>query len=271
MYLDPKWRILTVGDGDLSFSKALLTHHRPRLLEASVYDSEATLLRKYADNDLHTLRENNIPVHTELDITDPKSVHSIEKKFDLIVFQFPLIPSFATLEDFERHFADASTNTLNRKLLRQFLIHSFLYLLDEAGPRICYITSKEVKPYREWNVETSINRGLDIPCLGSMPFEYSRFPGYRIRNVNRDSVVPDTESRTFVWAIDPPEKLTAKLESTPFLGAAYCEICRVGPFVADEDRNKHLRSKRHQKMQGYEDQWSRYLQSPAPLCKIRVR
>lgn len=265
MYLDPKWRILTVGDGDLSFSRALLTHHRPSLLEASVYDSEATLLRKYSDNDLHALRENDIPVHTGIDITDSKSVQTLEKKFDLIVFQFPLIPSFATLEDFEQHSADASPNTLNRKLLRQFLIHSFLHLLDEAGPRICYITSKEVKPYREWNIETSLNRGLDIPCLGSMPFEYSWFPGYRIRNVNRDSVVANTESRTFVWAIDPPGKFTEKLESTPFLGDAYCELCRVGPFVADEDRSKHLRSKRHQKMQGYEDQWSRYLRSPGAL------
>ncbi len=87
MYLDPKWRILTVGDGDLSFSRALLTHHRPRLLEASVYDSEATLLRKYSDNDLHALRENDIPVHTGIDITDSKSVQTLEKKFDLIVFQ----------------------------------------------------------------------------------------------------------------------------------------------------------------------------------------
>ena len=42
-----------------------------------------------------------------------------------------------------------------------------IYLLDEAGPRICYITSKEVKPYREWNVETSLTRGLEISCLGS--------------------------------------------------------------------------------------------------------
>ncbi|MDF1740368.1 MAG: DUF2431 domain-containing protein [Verrucomicrobiales bacterium] len=265
MYLDPKWRILTVGDGDLSFSRALLTHHRPRLLEASVYDSEATLLAKYAENELEALRERNIHVHTGLDITDPTSVQSIEKKFDLVIFQFPLIPSFATLDDFERHSADASTNTLNRKLLRQFLIHSFRYLLDEAGPRMCYITSKEVKPYRDWNIETSLNRGLEFPCLGSVPFEYDKFPGYRIRNVNRDRVVPDTESRTFVWGSNPPPELKAALKTTPFLGAAYCEICRVGPFVADEDRSKHLRSKRHRKMQVFEDQWSRYLESAVPI------
>lgn len=265
MYLDPKWRILTIGDGDLSFSRALLTYHRPRLLEASIYDSEATLLSKYPENELEALRESNIQVHTGLDITDSGSVQSIEKKFDLVIFQFPLIPSFATLDDFERQSVGASTNTLNRKLLRQFLIHSFRYLLDEAGPRLCYITSKEVKPYRDWNLETSLNRGLRIPCLGSMPFEYSEFPGYRIRNVNRDMVVPDTESRTFAWGINPPQKLTAKLETTACVGAAYCEICRVGPFVADEDRSKHLRSQRHRKMQAFEDQWTNYLESAVPL------
>jgi len=267
MYVDPKWRILTVGDGDLSFSRALLIHHRPRLLEASVLDSEAALLRKYAENDLPVLRENGIPVHTGIDITDPKSVQVIGKKFDLIVFQFPLIPAFASPEEFEPHLAHVSTNLLNRKLLRQFLIHSFLYLLDEAGPRICYITSKEVKPYRQWNIETSLNCGLAIPCLGSMPFEYSRFPGYRIRNVNRDSVVTDTGSRTFVWSTNPPVELTVKLTSTLFIGADYCEICRVGPFVTEKDRSRHLHSKRHQKMQVYENQWSRYIQSAGVLSK----
>ena len=38
MHINPNWRILTVGDGDLSFSHALLTHYHPKQLTATVFD-----------------------------------------------------------------------------------------------------------------------------------------------------------------------------------------------------------------------------------------
>jgi len=52
MYLNPNWNILTVGDGDLSFSNALYNHIKPQKLVASTYDAAATLTEKYPDNAL---------------------------------------------------------------------------------------------------------------------------------------------------------------------------------------------------------------------------
>ena len=49
MYIDPQWRILTVGDGDLSFSASLLKYHQPQQLTATVYDQLAELVQKYGD------------------------------------------------------------------------------------------------------------------------------------------------------------------------------------------------------------------------------
>ena len=47
MYINPKWRILTIGDGDLSFSVSLLKNYQPRALTATVFDSQLSLSTKY--------------------------------------------------------------------------------------------------------------------------------------------------------------------------------------------------------------------------------
>ena len=39
----------------------------------------------------------------------------------------------------------SSTNTLNRSLLRQFLVHAFQYFLDPHGANLAFITSKGCK------------------------------------------------------------------------------------------------------------------------------
>ena len=69
MIIKKKWRILTVGDGDLSFSNALLSH-QPRALTATVYDSLATMSGKYGDHFYQQLRAENMPVLFEFDVTD---------------------------------------------------------------------------------------------------------------------------------------------------------------------------------------------------------
>jgi hypothetical protein len=90
----------------------------------------------------------------------PKSSSSLaHQQFDLVIFQFPLVPAFEDPEFFHK-MGDISVNTLNRLLLRKFLIHCTEYFLDPNGKQLCYITSKDVKPYCEWNIENSQNQDL---------------------------------------------------------------------------------------------------------------
>lgn len=95
MIINPDWRILTIGDGDLSFSAALWQHHKPHTLCATVLDSRTTLLEKYSDNQLDFLEKNNITVLTDFDVTNSNTWQGISYgQFDLVIFQFPLVPAF---------------------------------------------------------------------------------------------------------------------------------------------------------------------------------
>ena len=177
MKLDKQWRLLTVGDGDLSFSFALSTQFPPSQLIASIYDSQQVVTEKYTENSLHQLKTNQYTVLTEFDVTRQSSWHKLAKQsIDAVIFQFPLIPAFDNYHDFKQQ--TLSVNTLNRRLLRLFIYYAHKYVLDPTGPMLCIITSKDVKPYCEWDLESSLLAGLDIDYLGQSPFDINNFRGY---------------------------------------------------------------------------------------------
>ena len=255
MYLNPNWRILTVGDGDLSFSLSLFTHHRPCQLTATIFDSQSALAAKYQQEQLMRLRELGCQVLTGFDVTRPETWQGLaHQAFDVVIFQFPLLPGFESGKAFQHQCRNVSVNTLNRRLLRQYLIHCFRYFLDPDGVQLSFITSKDVKPYRAWNIENALTLATDIPYLGSMPFRMDLFPGYKIRHVDRDKHVKDTQGTTYVWGKATPE-IREQLTPHGYLGQDYCAMCRVGPFTTELDRSQHLSSKRHQTMQAYEIMW----------------
>jgi len=266
MYIDPDWRILTVGDGDLSFSISLYKQFNPKLLTATVLDSEQELLEKYGSNSLRELQQLGIRVITEFDITKPTTWQGIQAKYDLVIFQFPLVPGFKSKEEHQaivtQFGEDFSINTLNRRLIRKFLQYSFDYILSSHGARLAYISSKDVKPYIEWNMEDSLNQGLNIDFLGTEPFHLEEFPGYQIRNVDRDKHVKETKALTYVWS----DKVQDNLKLTPFISVAEqgCEICRAGPFTTEQERIEHEASAKHKRMLDFERQWLNYLKLTSP-------
>ncbi|MBB1387207.1 DUF2431 domain-containing protein [Pseudoalteromonas sp. SG45-5] len=266
MYLNPNWRVLTVGDGDLSFSSAIHNHLKPHLLVASTYDDATTIEHKYPDNALNNLKAHNVEVLNRFDVTNTACWQSLDgylNSFDVVIFQFPLIPAFVGREAFENNTRQTSMNVLNRALLHQFIKYANEYALDKNGPMLCYITSKDVKPYREWNIEGSLNNGLSAEYLGQMPFDISRFEGYKIRNVDRDKHVKDTSGITYVFSPKAmnthTNELSAQLKKPAYLTPNHCPLCRVGPYMANEDETKHINAKKHQQMLRLESNWQQWL------------
>ena len=270
MYIKPNWRILTIGDGDLSFSASLWQNFKPKQLTATVFDSQQTLENKYQHNAIDLLNTNpSQKLLFGFDVTDPKTwpetwAASKNQQFDLVIFQFPLVPAFENPQYFHQK-GDISINTINRLLLRKYLMHCEKYFLDPKGEQLCYITSKDVRPYDEWNIESSLNQDLEhIQYLGSMPFDIEKFPGYKIRNVDRDKHVKNTQGITYVWSpkadsTDHNKALLGVLEEKSHQGEGYCEICKAGPFVSASDKVLHEQTKKHQLMQQYEDQYEKAL------------
>lgn len=260
MIIDKAWRILTVGDGDLSFSASLLAHHQPAKLTATVLDARETLLSKYALNDYQTLLKQDCQVLCDFDLMDPSSWSELTKhSFDVVIFQFPLIPAFKSHEEFKEKCKEVHINTLNRQLLRQFLINSFAHFLDPAGERLCYITSKDVKPYKEWNIENALNMETDIDYLGWRGFDINAFPGYKVRNVDRDKHVKETKGITYVWSDNKQHSIKANLRPASYQGEMDCALCSIGPFNTEKDKLKHNETKKHLNMLNYEMMWKHLL------------
>jgi hypothetical protein len=270
VFLKPNWRILTIGDGDLSFSASLWNKFGPAQLTATVFDSQKTLEDKYQHHAIELLKTNpNQQLIFSFDVTNPESWGALKKQqFDLVIFQYPLVPAFEDPEYFHKK-GDTSVNTLNRLLLRQYLIHCTEYFLDPNGAQLCYITSKDLKPYNEWNIEKSLNQDLEhIQYLGSMPFEIAEFPDYKIRNVDRDKHVNDTQGIIYVWSPKAPLIENAKshdkallegLAAKSYQSLDCCEICKAGPFVSASDKTLHEQTKKHRLMQQYEQQYAKAL------------
>jgi len=256
MIINKKWRILTIGDGDLSFSNALLKSHHPASLTATIYDSQATLTKKYGDHFYQLLKDKNIPVLFEFDVCNKNSWAGLAKhSFDVVIFQFPLLPAFSSFNEYQQRCATVNPNILNRRLLRTFLLNSFAHFLDPNGQQLCFITSKDVNPYRQWNIENSLHLQTDIHYLGSTPFKINRFPGYKVRNVDRDKHVKDTKGVTYVWSPQKEHSISDKLLPFQYKGENYCSACRAGPFSTEQDAIEHKRSRKHLQMMEYENLW----------------
>lgn len=260
MIIDESWRILTIGDGDLSFSLALQNHYQPNYLCATILDEVGEVEQKYGLANFNQLIRLKIPVIERLDVTDPASFSALPaQSFDLVIFQFPLIPSYQSLQQYKSRESGANSNILNRNLLHCFLRNSAAYFLDPNGQGLCYISSKDVKPYADWDLENGISQNTGMHFIGQSEFNMARFPGYLIRNVDRDKHVKHTQATTYVYALHPMHEIQSKLLPTKKKLPHYCPLCGVGPLLNGQDKSSHCLSKRHKKRAAYDEQWQTFL------------
>ncbi|WJG08141.1 Rossmann-like fold-containing protein [Aliiglaciecola sp. LCG003] len=259
MFIDPSWRILTIGDGDLSFTYSLLKDRKVENVYGSVLDPEVILRAKYREHAIDALLDRDKKIFYQLDITQTQSIPAqLIQQFDLVIFQFPLIPNFGR-DPTSTTAPQMDSNILNRHLLLSFIQNCFEVLLDPAGQGLCYITSKDVKPYADWNIENLTPVPGAAHFLGWQPFDSQNFPRYKVRNVDRDKQIKDTAGKTYVWGYKGLQypMLDLRPSSKSLLG--YCKLCGTGPLLTEQSLAAHQLSKSHLRKLNYETKWQDYI------------
>lgn len=260
MQINPSWRIGIVGDGDLSFTRSLAGFHDRRRIWSSIYDSFSELENKYGSQHYDWLVNSDVSVFEQVDVSDASSIPvEMHKQCDLVIFQFPLIPGFLSKDAYHQAVGDFSTNTLNRLLIFNFLKVCQQILLDPDGEGLCFVTSKDVKPYSDWNIENISEAHPQLHFIGQKPFDVSQFPGYRIRNVNKDNFVRDTEGTTYAWSVRSDTESLPDFTSSPKHLDSHCRLCGEGPLKNNDAQKRHQQSKSHQRKLRFEKQWLKRL------------
>lgn len=165
-------RVLTVGDGDFSFSLSLAEQGVSSLVATS-YESGESVTRTYptVSHTLPTLRDLRVPIHHDVDATNIQvscpALDAHLKYFDIIVWNFPCVAEVKGAD------GQSDLQNVNKQLLRDFFDNAKKYLVD--GGEI-HVTHKTIEPFCWWGIiELGIASGLYYH--GSVVFDRCLFPG----------------------------------------------------------------------------------------------
>lgn len=170
----PEDAILLVGEGDLSFSRALVEHHYCENVTATVLEAN-----------LEELKEKYPHVQENVDIIEgdgSKIIYNVDAKkmgpwgkkaakdsvsvFDRIIFNFPHVGGKST--DVNRQVR------YNQELLVEFFKRALLSL---ASSGTIIVTLFEGEPYTLWNIR-DLGRHSGLQVERSFRFQASAYPGY---------------------------------------------------------------------------------------------
>ncbi|KAK6349589.1 hypothetical protein TWF696_005873 [Orbilia brochopaga] len=177
----PTDAVLLIGEGDFSFSNAILTASLttpPGSLTATTNDTEATTLTKYPQSQSHitNLRSLDHRVVFSVDATKPFPKALKRHTYDAILFNFPHTGGLTTAVDRQVR--------ANQQLLLAFLTNAQPQL-SPGG--VVAITLFDGQPYAQWDVR-GLAKATGYACRRSFKFDASLYPGYRhVRTIgNRD-------------------------------------------------------------------------------------
>jgi 25S rRNA (uracil2634-N3)-methyltransferase len=197
---DDRMDILTVGDGDFSFSLALARALYPDAacsdgshaqgfgrLVATSHESEASVLRVYpnAADTLAELRARGVAVYHDVDATDlqttlPPCAGKDPARFHRVVWNFPCIGR--GLE--AGHDGQNTEMEANKQLVRDFCCSAAPLLwpahIDQRdGGGEVHITHKTKPPYNHWGlVPLAANAQSGLVWRGSVIFDRCSYPPY---------------------------------------------------------------------------------------------
>lgn len=225
-----KQRILTVGDGDFSFSLCLATHLRRKdisdeskaTIVASSYESQESVLKTYptAHSTLSALSSAGVRVLHDIDARKVHEYSSINSKdYDVIVWNFPCKGVPAGF--------DGQVNEIeeNKEMLQSFF-KTCGKVLKPNGE--VHVTHKTLEPFSWWKIgEIAESCGWIHEC--SVIFDKCVYPGYKNCKALDKRSFPTSDALIYIFRRSDP----TILENS----SACCSFELTGNVVAfEEDR-----------------------------------
>jgi 25S rRNA (uracil2634-N3)-methyltransferase len=206
--------VLTLGDGDLTFSLAIArivlkrqeTKHGQGKVIASSYESLETLRGVYPkiDDTINELKALGAQVHYEVDATRiMETIPGIEDvKFHRIAWNFPCTAA-PSGQDGQNEAMDS-----NKELVRKFVVNAQSLLCNACGEiSMCHKTKP---PYNQWQLETvALEQCANkMRYLGRIVLDKTILPPYTPRKALDKKSFACHDACIFVFGMDAATNLT---------------------------------------------------------------
>lgn len=160
-------RVLTLGDGDFSFSLALSTVLGKNITATSYEPLESvSVTYPTGERNIQSLKANHVLVLHQVDASNLSQCSELENcLFDVIVWNFPCVgvPTAMGADGQVTHLEE------NIDMLRRFFSNISPYI-DIEGKGEVHLTHKTVEPFSWWNI-TEIAETCGFDWLGSVVFD----------------------------------------------------------------------------------------------------
>jgi 25S rRNA (uracil2634-N3)-methyltransferase len=195
-------RVLTVGDGDFSFSLSLARGNKTNYKEekkgfslvATSHESKESVLEtyKWSAAILEELRTLGATVLHSIDATCLSKESALDGQlFDFVLWNFPCIcASYSRAADGQTQELEA-----NKELLRKFFC-TVQGVLSPGGQ--VHVTHKSIEPFSWWGIE-QLGKEAGLEFCGSVVFDRCLYPGYVNRKVKDSKSFPLHDARVFVF------------------------------------------------------------------------
>lgn len=259
----PHQKILTIGDGDFSFSLAIARHFgkskcSKNKLFCTSYESYDSIMTTYPTVQPILSELNALETHvfheidaTNLSATLNRANANFGKKFDIVIWNFPCIRA-------DRGGADGQVDELqtNIDLIRHFFmnVNDILRIRKDDKIGEVHITHKTIEPFRWWDI-VGIANACGWKHVGSIVFDRCLYPGYVNRKVLDKKSFPLHDALTYVFRKEEGEeegvvisrtldrKVLVLLSDGEVQDQLHEAVLEVGHLVHEDDKDNNNNNK----------------------------
>lgn len=193
--------VLTVGDGDFTFSLGLariIGPNKSSKLVATSYESLETLIKVYPNiqETLKELRTFNVSIYFEVDATNLKETLPVKNvKFHRISWNFPCTAISNGQDGQNKELVQ------NQNLIKAFMKQSESYLSPGDGE--IHMIHKTKPPYNQWSLEKVALEDYKEKCYveykGRIVFDQCLVPPYKPRKALDKKSFPVSDACCYIF------------------------------------------------------------------------